>query len=665
MTDRFVPTPIVPGASSVGHINDNFQRVSTEIDNTLSRVDSENNAMEVSLDMNGQRIINLPEPQSPLEPMRMIDAEAIMDAVERAETAADAAAMSEYNANVHSGLAQLGANIATAKAQEALDSANQAEDIKQEVQDMLDNFVPPEGSGGGTIEWVLDEHITEGPARVVIMPDAVEIGADYTINGSEVTVNGPLYFGFGVQLDSPMPADKHYIYASQGNDLMYSGLVGPEGQLILYTVQDDSVNNDGNAVLEIYTLEDGNFENLELLHRREYDYPKAVLSSRLLILVDSVNNTVGYSYGGVSMAGYTLPASYNVTGMSPYAAAMVMTVPTVFYLGSDDSLFSDAEIMLGFERYKGIGYALPEGAEKGTDLIIVGNGVFNDATLTDGEIHKLVEETPPELMRVYPAVVDTSLSDRINRLEDAVGDWPDSEPTNLGNIGVLSAQASYNDEPNYIKGYPASGAIPYYRILDASYTPDVLYLWNYSEDVLVFTHTPGYNVVTPDLENVELKPYQRITLYRVDGYWEALQGNVTDTIESLRYELNEAWMRIPTNRNTVKDLRYEYYTDRFSPHEVETVYDELFADKTYIVNFPSEELQNYSFTTALHLKRTSLSATYTLQVVDPYSNVISYTNLGDIPVGAASSAETEVVYITIFRNATGDFFCNVTVARSS
>jgi len=60
--------------TAVSTINNSFTAVETAMENTLSRDGTTPNTMSASLDMNSNRIINLPLPISDLEPLRLIDA---------------------------------------------------------------------------------------------------------------------------------------------------------------------------------------------------------------------------------------------------------------------------------------------------------------------------------------------------------------------------------------------------------------------------------------------------------------------------------------------------------------------------------------------------------------------------------------------------------------
>lgn len=64
--------------TAVGTINANNDTLETAFDNTLSRDGTSPNQMEAVLDMNSNRIINLPEPTSSDEPVRLIDLENVI-----------------------------------------------------------------------------------------------------------------------------------------------------------------------------------------------------------------------------------------------------------------------------------------------------------------------------------------------------------------------------------------------------------------------------------------------------------------------------------------------------------------------------------------------------------------------------------------------------------
>lgn len=78
--------------SAVSTINENFQKIQQEIDLLLSRDGSVPNTMLAMLDMNSNRVINLPAPISDSEAARHGDLQGYVDAAEDAQEAAEDAA---------------------------------------------------------------------------------------------------------------------------------------------------------------------------------------------------------------------------------------------------------------------------------------------------------------------------------------------------------------------------------------------------------------------------------------------------------------------------------------------------------------------------------------------------------------------------------------------
>lgn len=80
-------------SSAISTINANFERIASAIENTLSRDGTLPNTMSSQLDMNSQKIVNLPLPVSDTEPVRLLEfAQARLGNV----TAADVAAAIGY-----------------------------------------------------------------------------------------------------------------------------------------------------------------------------------------------------------------------------------------------------------------------------------------------------------------------------------------------------------------------------------------------------------------------------------------------------------------------------------------------------------------------------------------------------------------------------------------
>lgn len=96
---------------NVALINSNFTKIEDEFQNKVLYRDNpsgEPNSMASSIDMNGNRILNLPAPQSMNEPARLADVSGLGDItalVQQAEQAADSALVSEQAAQAYAGQA--------------------------------------------------------------------------------------------------------------------------------------------------------------------------------------------------------------------------------------------------------------------------------------------------------------------------------------------------------------------------------------------------------------------------------------------------------------------------------------------------------------------------------------------------------------------------------
>jgi hypothetical protein len=125
---------ITSGYGSVDRLNANSDLIEEALENTLSRDGSSPNQMEANLDMNTNRILNLPAPENATEPLRLGDlssgagtlvSEIIANAAAAAASAADSLAYSEdAAAEVVNAAAQV--TLATAQADAAAASATAA-----------------------------------------------------------------------------------------------------------------------------------------------------------------------------------------------------------------------------------------------------------------------------------------------------------------------------------------------------------------------------------------------------------------------------------------------------------------------------------------------------------------------------------------------------------
>ena len=68
--------------SATNQLNENNSRIEDALEKTLSRDGTQPNAMTANLDMNSQRILNLPEPVTATEPLRLGDEQIIIDIVD-------------------------------------------------------------------------------------------------------------------------------------------------------------------------------------------------------------------------------------------------------------------------------------------------------------------------------------------------------------------------------------------------------------------------------------------------------------------------------------------------------------------------------------------------------------------------------------------------------
>lgn len=75
--NNYTPEPVTSGFGAEVTINSNFTKIAEALDAALSRISSQDNAMEVELDMNSRRILNLPEPTNPTDVVRLQDVEEI------------------------------------------------------------------------------------------------------------------------------------------------------------------------------------------------------------------------------------------------------------------------------------------------------------------------------------------------------------------------------------------------------------------------------------------------------------------------------------------------------------------------------------------------------------------------------------------------------------
>ena len=79
-------SPVLAGYRSAEALTENFEAIEATLEKTLSRDGTAPNQMEANLDMNGNRILNLPEPESSGEPARLADIEDQGDRIDALES---------------------------------------------------------------------------------------------------------------------------------------------------------------------------------------------------------------------------------------------------------------------------------------------------------------------------------------------------------------------------------------------------------------------------------------------------------------------------------------------------------------------------------------------------------------------------------------------------
>ncbi len=205
-------------ASAVTSINNNNAAIETALENTLSRDGTSPNSMSATLDMNSNRIINLPEPSSDSEPLRLIDYQPGADADSAAASAAVAAA-SETAAASSATSAASSASSASTSATSAASSATDAENaavaaggmftqsgtgaVVQSLGDVLtDTIFTPEmfGATGDTVYMRGNVTTTAGSTTVTVSGanfTSADVGKIIAIGGCGYYVAHKLTLGAG------------------------------------------------------------------------------------------------------------------------------------------------------------------------------------------------------------------------------------------------------------------------------------------------------------------------------------------------------------------------------------------------------------------------------------------------------------------------------------
>lgn len=138
---------ITSGYAPVATLNANFAAIVTALENTLSRDGTSPNAMSADLDMDSNRILNLPAPTNAAEPARHGDIQTYVDEAEgfatNAEASAVAAAASASAASASATTAASSASSASTFATNASNSADAAAASELAAETAADKIPDP------------------------------------------------------------------------------------------------------------------------------------------------------------------------------------------------------------------------------------------------------------------------------------------------------------------------------------------------------------------------------------------------------------------------------------------------------------------------------------------------------------------------------------------
>lgn len=170
--------------TAVSQLNTNFTRLAEQIDLLLSRDGEAPNTLLASIDMNGFRILNLPEPTSPTEPARHGD---IQQYVDEAEAARDAAQLAQVAAET----AEVNAELAETNAEQHLDDFYTQYGGAQASDPTVDPSGDPVQPGFLYFNTTLDTFRYWYEDIVKAGTDSVVVGTDIAIVGEYYSIPAP------------------------------------------------------------------------------------------------------------------------------------------------------------------------------------------------------------------------------------------------------------------------------------------------------------------------------------------------------------------------------------------------------------------------------------------------------------------------------------------
>lgn len=342
--------------SAVSRLNANFDALAAAIENTLSRDGTVPNAMQSNLDMNSNRILNLPVPVSPTEPARHGDIQQYVDQAEAAAVEAEAQA-----------------NRAEAEAVNAEESADEA---LASLNDLLSRYVGAyasaptvDGSGAELVQgalyfntvlnqlhvYAIDEvlHITDnvvaGSFNVQVrhwIPIPIETYAG--LNDVDMTglVTGQIAMWNG---GTWLPED-----LSAGNVSFVEGAVG--GANVQAAIEDIAART-SLGVYDIAFWAGGLMENAEILFRMAVSRtfwipvgaPNSVADSRVAANAQTIllMKKNGVQFGTITYAATGTDGVFSVAGETIFNVGDILTIEAP---ATADTALRDTSITLACRR---------------------------------------------------------------------------------------------------------------------------------------------------------------------------------------------------------------------------------------------------------------------------------------------------------------------------
>ena len=151
MGSNYTSTPLQSGYQSTEALNNEFQKIEDAIDRLLSRKGDSPNQLDVPIDMNSFRIINLGAPVNNTDAVRFIDHIQFQAEIENlrdeaassandASSSASAAASSASSASSSANAAASSESAADISAEQAAASQTSAETAEAQAKDIIQQF---------------------------------------------------------------------------------------------------------------------------------------------------------------------------------------------------------------------------------------------------------------------------------------------------------------------------------------------------------------------------------------------------------------------------------------------------------------------------------------------------------------------------------------------